>query len=226
MEVLIPFVTASIIDRGIEAGDIHQVYLYGGVMLAMALLSLMFVVLAGRYAAKASSGLACSLREGIYEKVQTFAFSNIDSYSAAGLVARMTTDVTNVHNACQMILRIAVRAPLMLICSMVMCFFISAKLSMIFLAAIVILAAALASVALIYGAGILCAYAYNRIMVNVSQGTMRSLRTELFQRMERLPIRYFDTHAHGDIMSVYTNDVDTLRQLMGQSIPPRSSTPA
>ena len=105
----------------------------------------MFVVLAGRYAAKASSGLACSLREGIYEKVQTFAFSNIDSYSAAGLVTRMTTDVTNVHNACQMILRIAVRAPLMLICSMVMCFFISAKLSMIFLAAIVILAAALAS---------------------------------------------------------------------------------
>ena len=219
MEVLIPFVTASIIDRGIEAGDIHQVYLYGGVMLAMALLSLACGVLAGRYAAKASSGLACSLREGIYEKVQSFAFSNIDSYSAAGLVARMTTDVTNVHNACQMILRIAVRAPLMLVCSIAMCFFISVKLSMIFLAAIVILAAALASVALIYGAGILCAYAYNRIMVNVSQGTMRSLRTELFQRMERLPIRYFDTHAHGDIMSVYTNDADTLRQLMGQSIP-------
>lgn len=165
MEVLIPFVTASIIDRGIEAGDIHQVYLHGGVMLAMALLSLMFGVLAGRYAAKASSGLACNLREGIYEKVQSFAFSNIDSYSAAGLVTRMTTDVTNVHNACQMILRIAVRAPLMLVCSMVMCFFISAKLSTIFLAAIVILAAALASVALIYGAGILCAYAYNRIMV-------------------------------------------------------------
>lgn len=107
----------------------------------------------------------------------------------------------------------------MLVCSMAMCFFISVKLSMIFLAAIVILAAALTSVALIYGAGILCAYAYNRIMVNVSQGTMRSLRTELFQRMERLPIRYFDTHAHGDIMSVYTNDADTLRQLMGQSIP-------
>ena len=219
MEVLIPFVTASIIDRGIEAGNIHQVYLYGGVMLAMAFLSLMFGVLAGRYAAKASSGLACNLREGIYKKVQTFAFSHIDSYSAAGLVIRMTTDVTNVHNACQMILRIAVRAPLMLVCSMAMCFFISAKLSTIFLAAIVILAAALASVALIYGAGILCAYAYNRIMVNVSQGTMRSLRTELFQRMERLPIRYFDTHAHGDIMSVYTNDADTLRQLMGQSIP-------
>ncbi len=81
------------------------------------------------------------------------------------------------------------------------------------------LAAALFSVAITYVIGILCAYAYNRIMVNVSQGTMRNLRTELFHRMESLPIRYFDTHAHGDIMSVYTNDVDTLRQLMSQSIP-------
>lgn len=81
------------------------------------------------------------------------------------------------------------------------------------------LAAALASVAAAYAAGVLCAYGYNRIMVNVSQGTMRSLRTELFHHMESLPIRYFDTHSHGDIMSVYTNDVDTLRQLMSQSIP-------
>ena len=143
MEVLIPFVTASIIDKGIEAGDISKVYLYGGIMLVMALLSLGFGVLAGRYAAKASSGLACNLREGIYEKVQTFAFSNIDKYSTAGLVTRMTTDVTNVQNAYQMILRIAVRAPLMLVCSMAMCFFISAKLSAIFLVAIVILAAGL-----------------------------------------------------------------------------------
>ena len=143
MEVLIPFVTASIIDKGIEAGDISKVYLYGGIMLAMALLSLGFGVLAGRYAAKASSGLACNLREGIYENVQTFAFSNIDKYSTAGLVTRMTTDVTNVQNAYQMILRIAVRAPLMLVCSMAMCFFISAKLSAIFLVAIVILAAGL-----------------------------------------------------------------------------------
>ena len=81
------------------------------------------------------------------------------------------------------------------------------------------LATALISVALTYGIGIICAYAYNRIMVNVSQGTMQNLRVELFQHMESLPIRYFDTHAHGDIMSVYTNDVDTLRQLMSQSIP-------
>ena len=143
MEVLIPFVTASIIDKGIEAGNIHQVYFYGAIMLAMAFLSLAFGVLAGRYAAKASSGFACNLRDGIYEKVQTFAFSNIDKYSTAGLVTRMTTDVTNIQNAYQMILRIAVRAPLMLVCSMLMCFFISVKLSTIFLVAIVVLAAAL-----------------------------------------------------------------------------------
>ncbi len=81
------------------------------------------------------------------------------------------------------------------------------------------LAAALISIAATYALGVICAYTYNRIMVNVSQGTMRNLRHELFHHMESLPIRYFDTHAHGDIMSVYTNDVDTLRQLMGQSIP-------
>ena len=99
-------------------------------MLIMAFLSLAFGVLAGRCAAHASSGLACNLREAMYENVQTFSFSNIDKFSTAGLVTRMTTDVTNVQNAYQMILRIAVRAPLMLICSMVMCFFISAQLSL------------------------------------------------------------------------------------------------
>ena len=144
LEVLIPFVTASIIDKGIEAGDMGQVFRYGGLMLVMAFLSLACGVLAGRFAAKASAGLACNLRDALYEKVQTFAFSNIDKYSTAGLVTRMTTDVTNVQNAYQMILRIAVRAPLMLVCSMAMCFFISVRLSSIFLAAIVILAAALA----------------------------------------------------------------------------------
>ena len=81
------------------------------------------------------------------------------------------------------------------------------------------LSAALFRVGTIYVVGILCAYAYNRIMVNVGQGTMRNLRIELFHHMESLPIKYFDTHAHGDIMSIYTNDVDTLRQLLSQSIP-------
>ena len=143
MEVLIPFVTASIIDKGIEAGNIRQVYLYGGIMLIMAFFSLAFGVLAGKYSARASSGFACNLRDSMYKNVQTFSFSNIDKYSTAGLVTRMTTDVTNLQNAYQMILRIAVRAPLMLICSMVMCFFISVRLSLIFLVAIVILAVAL-----------------------------------------------------------------------------------
>ena len=143
VEVFIPFVTAALIDRGIEAGNIRQVYFYGGIMLALALAGLVFGILAGRYAARASSGLACSLRESMYEKVQTFAFSNIDKFSTAGLVTRMTTDVTNVQNAAQMILRVAVRAPLMLAGSMFMCFLISHRMSMIFLAAILILAAAL-----------------------------------------------------------------------------------
>lgn len=143
LEVLIPFITASIIDKGIEQGNIGQVYFYGGLMLIMAFLSLLSGVLAGKYAAAASSGFACNLRDGMYENIQRFSFSNIDKYSTAGLVTRMTTDVTNVQNSYQMILRIAVRAPLMLVCSMAMCFFINGKLSLIFLAAITVLAAAL-----------------------------------------------------------------------------------
>ena len=143
MEVLIPFITAAIIDKGIEAGSIAKVYQYGALMLVFAMLSLLFGVLAGRYAASASSGLACNLREAMYDNIQTFSFSNIDKYSTAGLVTRMTTDVTNVQNAYQMILRIAVRAPFTLICSMFMCFFINVRLSLIFVVAIVILAAVL-----------------------------------------------------------------------------------
>ena len=143
MEVLIPFITASLIDRGIEAGNLQKVLLYGGLMLLMAFSSLAFGILAGTCAAKASCGFACNLRDSIYEKIQEFSFSNIDKYSTAGLVTRMTTDVTNIQNAWQMILRVAVRAPLMLVCSMVMCFFISPRLSAIFLIAILFLGAIL-----------------------------------------------------------------------------------
>ena len=143
MEVLIPFVTASIIDKGIQAGDMGQVYFYGVVMLVLAFVSLAAGILAGRFGAKASSGFACNLRDAMYENIQTFSFSNIDKFSTAGLVTRMTTDVTNLQNAYQMILRIAVRSPLMLVCSMAMCFFISPRLSFIFLAAVILLAAAL-----------------------------------------------------------------------------------
>lgn len=143
MEVLIPWVTSLIIDRGIEAGNIQQVYFYGGIMVIMAMASLTFGILAGKYAASASSGLACNLREGMYENIQRFSFSNIDKYSTAGLVTRLTTDVTNVQNAYQMILRMCTRAPLMLISAMVMCFFINARLSLVFVAAIVALGLAL-----------------------------------------------------------------------------------
>lgn len=140
MEILIPFVTASIIDKGIEAGNIRMVCLYGAIMLILAFFSLFFGIQAGRYAASASSGFACNLRESMYANIQTFSFSNIDKYSTAGLVTRMTTDVTNLQNAYQMVLRIAVRAPLMLLCSMFMCIVINRKLSLIFLCVLFFLA--------------------------------------------------------------------------------------
>lgn len=143
MEILIPFVTASIIDKGIEAGDMQKVCLYGTVMLLLAFLSLFFGIQAGRFGASASTGFACNLRDSMYENIQTFSFSNIDKFSTAGLVTRMTTDVTNLQNAYQMILRIAVRAPLMLICSMIVCFIINVQLSMVFLVALVFLSCAL-----------------------------------------------------------------------------------
>lgn len=139
MESLIPFIIASLIDKGIEAQDMGKVYRYGGIMLVMAFLSLAFGILAGKYAASASSGLSYNLRKNMYENIQTFSFSNIDKFSTAGLVTRMTTDVTNVQMACQMCLRVAVRAPLMLVFSMAMCLLINRKLSLIFLAALVIL---------------------------------------------------------------------------------------
>lgn len=143
MEVLIPFVVASLIDKGIEAGSLRNVYLYGAIMLVIAFLSLLFGILAGRFGAEASAGFAGNLRDAMYDSIQTFSFSNIEKFSTAGLVTRMTTDVSNVQMAFQMSLRIAVRTPFMLICSMVMCFVISARLSLIFLAAIAVLGAAL-----------------------------------------------------------------------------------
>lgn len=146
MEVLIPFVIALLIDKGIEAGNMQNVLLYGGMMLVMAMFSLLFGILAGKYAASASSGFAYNLRNSMYETIQTFSFSNIDKFSTAGLITRMTTDVTNVQNAFQMIIRIAVRAPLMLICSVVMCCVISIELSSIFLVAVVFLGVALAMI--------------------------------------------------------------------------------
>ena len=112
-EILIPFVISAIIDYGIEANNMKNVYIYGGIMLVLAFFSLLFGVTAGRLASTASTGFAANLRDGMYANIQNFSFSNIDKYSTAGLVTRMTTDVTNVQNAYQMMMRIAVRACLL-----------------------------------------------------------------------------------------------------------------
>ena len=144
MEVLLPFMTAKIIDEGLSQSDMPAILRFGAIMVAMAAVSLFAGAMAGRFAASASSGFACNLRESMYVCIQDFSFSNIDKFSTAGLVTRLTTDVTNVQNAFQMIIRIAVRAPLTLITSMAMCFFISRELSLIFLAALCFLGVMLA----------------------------------------------------------------------------------
>ena len=140
LEVLIPYMTASIIDDGIEVGNIEHVCLYGGIMVVMAAFSMLFGVLSGRYSARAMSGLGCNLRESMFAKVQEYSFANIDKFSTAGLVTRMTTDVTNVQNAFQMILRMCTRAPSMMIFAMIMALSINAELSSVFFVAIVFLA--------------------------------------------------------------------------------------
>ncbi|AQS06073.1 ABC transporter ATP-binding protein [Clostridium beijerinckii] len=139
METIIPLLMAWIIDNGVGKGNVKYVSIVGGAMIITSFLSLTFGVLGGVHAAKASSGFARNLRKGMYYNIQNFSFSNIDKYSTAGLVTRLTTDVTNVQNAFQMIIRMAVRAPFMLISATTMCFYINAKLSMIFIGAIVFL---------------------------------------------------------------------------------------
>ena len=139
MDVLIPYVTASLIDKGINAGSIENVYLYGAVMIGMAFLSLGFGILAGRSVAYAATGFAANLRRAMYRNIQRFAFSDIDKYSTSGLVTRMTTDVSSLQNAYQQILRITVRAPFRLVLSIVMCLVIDARLSIIFIVAMAIL---------------------------------------------------------------------------------------
>ena len=143
MGVLIPYVTSWIIDRGIMAGDMNKVYLFGALMLVMAFFSMLFGILSGRFSAYASSGFAYNLRNAMYENIQTFSFSNIDKYSSAGLITRMTTDVQSLQQAFQMLMRISVRAPLNLVFSVFMCMFINLKMSAIFLVALVILGTAL-----------------------------------------------------------------------------------
>ncbi|HEX9027451.1 MAG TPA: ABC transporter ATP-binding protein [Clostridium sp.] len=139
METIIPLLMAMIIDNGVGKGDMKYVTIVGAAMLAVSFLSLTFGVLGGKHAAKSSTGFARNLRKGMYYNIQNFSFSNIDKYSTAGLITRLTTDVTNVQNAFQMIIRMFVRAPFMLVSATAMCIYINPKLSLIFIGAIIFL---------------------------------------------------------------------------------------
>ena len=146
MEILLPFITARLIDEGLEKANLPVVYRYGAIMVVLALVSLLFGALAGKYAASASSGLSANLREAIYARIQTFSFSNIDKFSVPGLVTRMTTDITNVQNAFMMVIRVAVRAPMLFVFSFAMCLFISPATSQMFLFAVVFLVVVLGAI--------------------------------------------------------------------------------
>ncbi len=139
MEVIIPLLMAKIIDVGIQNGDVKYIVEVGGLLIVSAILSLTFGMLSGRFAAKASAGYAKNLRKEMFHKVQDYSFENIDKFSTSSLVTRMTTDVTNVQMAFQMIIRILVRGPIMLIFALLMVISISAKLSLIFFVAIPVL---------------------------------------------------------------------------------------
>ncbi len=139
MEMVIPLLMASIIDDGVQAGDMKHIFVIGCYMILAAIVGLFAGVMGGKYGAKASTGFAKNLREAMYENIQTFSFSNIDKFSTAGLVTRMTTDVTNIQNAYQMLLRMCFRAPVSLICAMLMAFLINAKVASIYLVAVVFL---------------------------------------------------------------------------------------
>lgn len=144
METVIPLMMASIIDDGVEKGDLRHICVMGGLMVITAFVSLYAGTMGGKYGARASTGFARNLRKAMYENIQTFSFSNIDKFSTAGLVTRLTTDVTNVQMAYQMILRMCVRAPITLICAMCMAFFINARLACIYLVAVLVLGVLLA----------------------------------------------------------------------------------
>ena len=139
MEMVIPLLMASIIDNGVEAGDLGHIERVGGLMLVMAVIGLLAGILGARFGARASAGLARNLRQAMYENIQTFSFSNIDKFSTAGLITRLTTDVTNVQNAYMMLLRMFVRAPASLVVAMIMAFIICPKLASIYLIAVLIL---------------------------------------------------------------------------------------
>lgn len=143
LELLLPFIMASMIDDGVEVGNMKHIVITGIIMLVVAMLSLFCGVMCGKHAAIASTGFAKNVRKSMFDNIQTFSFANIDKFSTAGLITRMTTDVTNVQQAYQMIIRMCVRAPLMLITAMIMVIIINAKLALIYLVALVVLGIAL-----------------------------------------------------------------------------------
>jgi ATP-binding cassette subfamily B protein len=164
MEMIIPLLMASIIDDGIEAGNMTHVYKVGAVMLLAALVGLFAGIMGGVFGAKASTGFAKNLRKAMYENIQTFSFSNIDKFSTAGLVTRMTTDVTNLQNAYQMLLRMCFRAPFSLVIAMIMAFSISRRLASIYLVVVIILA----------------------VILSVIIGTVSKYFTEVFKKYDDL----------------------------------------
>ncbi len=139
LETLIPYLMASIIDEGVNAGDLGHIYKIGTVMVFCAVLSLFCGSLGAVFAAKASAGFAMNLRNAMYRNIQTFSFSNIDKFSTSGLITRLTTDITNIQNAYQMLLRMCFRAPVSLVCAMIMAFVISPSLASVYLVAVVVL---------------------------------------------------------------------------------------
>lgn len=145
-ETIIPLMMASIIDDGVKKGDMRHIYLVGGCMVITALLGLLTGILGGKYGASASTGFAKNIRKAMYDNIQTFSFSNIDKFSTSGLVTRMTTDVTNLQNAYQMILRMCMRAPASLICAMAMAFYVNAKVASVYLIAVILLGIILFSI--------------------------------------------------------------------------------
>ena len=144
MEMIIPLLMASIINDGVEKSNINHIYIMGIWMIAAAFIGLTAGVMGGKYGARASAGFAKNLREGMFINIQNYSFENIDKYSTAGLITRLTTDVTNLQNAYQMILRMCVRAPFSLIIAMVMSFFISPELASVYLVAVIVLGGILA----------------------------------------------------------------------------------
>ena len=143
METIIPLLMASIINKGVNTGNTRHIYIMGVWMVVAALFSLFCGLMGAKFGAKASMGLGKNLRKAMFERIQTYSFANIDKFSTAGLVTRLTTDVTNIQNSYQMILRMAMRAPASIICAMTMSFFISPQLATIYLVAVIFLSIAL-----------------------------------------------------------------------------------